>query len=74
MQDADIALITSLRELTSTVIESLSLGLPVVCLDHCGFSDVIDESCGIKVPVTNFSKIQTTYQTPFINYLRIKSY
>ena len=29
----------------------------MVCLDHCGFSDVIDESCGIKVPVTNFSKV-----------------
>lgn len=58
MQNADIALITSLRELTSTVtVESLSLGLPVVCLDHCGFSDVIDETCGIKVPVTNFSKV-----------------
>ena len=53
MRSAHVLLITSLRDLTSTVtIEALALGLPVVCLDHCGFAHVIDESCGIKVPVT----------------------
>ena len=46
-------LITSLRDLTSTVtVEALSLGLPIVCLDHCGFADVVNETCGIKIPVT----------------------
>jgi glycosyltransferase involved in cell wall biosynthesis len=54
MANAHVMLITSLRDLTSTVtIEALSMGLPVVCLDHCGFAWVVDESCGIKVPVTN---------------------
>jgi len=44
--------ITSLKDLTSTVLlEALSLGLPVVCPDHCGFSDVVDSSCGYKLPV-----------------------
>lgn len=52
VDDADIFVITSLRDLTSTVLlEALSLGKPVVCLDHCGFSDVVDESCGIKIPI-----------------------
>ncbi len=46
-------LITSLRDLTSTVtVEALALGLPSVCLDHCGFAHAIDDTCGIKVPVT----------------------
>jgi glycosyltransferase involved in cell wall biosynthesis len=44
--------ITSLFDLTSTVlIEALALGLPVICLDHCGFADVVTPECGIKVPV-----------------------
>lgn len=47
-----VMVITSLRELTSTVtVEALALGLPVVCLDHCGFVDAVDATCGIRVPV-----------------------
>jgi glycosyltransferase involved in cell wall biosynthesis len=47
-----IFVITSLYDLTSTVLlESLSQGVPVVCPDHCGFSDVINSDCGIKVPI-----------------------
>ena len=58
MSNTNISLITSLRDLNSSVtIESISLGLPVICIDHCGFSDVIDETCGVKVPLTNFNKI-----------------
>lgn len=52
MQTCHVMLITSLRDLTSTVtLEAISLGLPLICLDHCGFSDVVDDKCGIKVPV-----------------------
>ena len=58
MMSSHIMLITSLRDLTSAVtIESLTLGIPVVCLDHCGFSDAIDKSCGIKIPVTNMDEV-----------------
>lgn len=54
MSSSHLMLITSLRDLTSTVtIEALALGLPIVCLDHCGFAGVVDDSCGIKVPVTS---------------------
>lgn len=50
--NADVFVITSIKDLTSTVLlEALSAGKPVVCLDHCGFSDVVDASCGIKIPV-----------------------
>ncbi len=52
VSESDVFVITSLRDLTSTVLlEALSAGKPVVCLDHCGFSDVVDETCGIKVKV-----------------------
>ncbi|MBN2320693.1 MAG: glycosyltransferase family 4 protein [Acidobacteria bacterium] len=49
-----MAVFPSLLEATSTfVMQSLSTGLPVVCLDHCGFGDIIDDTCGIKIPVSN---------------------
>ena len=52
VNNADVCVVTSLWDLTSTVLlEALSAGKPVVCLDHCGFSDVVDESCGIKIPL-----------------------
>lgn len=52
MRSSHLMLITSLRDLTSTVIvESLAMGVPVLCPDHCGFSAVVDESCGIKIPL-----------------------
>ena len=65
MKQAHVLAITSLYDLTSTVIiEGISLGLPVVTLDHCGFSFVIDETCGIKIPVDNPKKI-------FINFTEV---
>jgi glycosyltransferase involved in cell wall biosynthesis len=54
MKSGHIFCITSISELTATVtLESLSLGLPIVCIDHCGFADIVDNSCGIKVPIDN---------------------
>ena len=39
MSQSHLMLITSLRDLTSTVtIEALVAGIPIVCLDHCGFA------------------------------------
>jgi glycosyltransferase involved in cell wall biosynthesis len=49
---AHIFVITSLSDMTSSVLmEAISLGVPVICLDHCGFRDVVTEKCGIKIPV-----------------------
>ncbi len=50
MRDSHIFVITSLKDLTSNVaVEAISLGLPVICLDHCGFADLVINNCGIKV-------------------------
>lgn len=52
MQSCHLFCITSLSDLTSTVIlEALSYGLPVVALDHCGFSNVITDNCGRKIAI-----------------------
>lgn len=54
MSAAHVLAITSLKDLTSTVLlEGLALGLPVVCPDHCGFSGVVTPECGIKLPATS---------------------
>ncbi|HMO26459.1 MAG TPA: glycosyltransferase family 4 protein, partial [Tepidisphaeraceae bacterium] len=50
VHEAHVFAITSLKDLTSTVLlEALSQGVPVVCPDHCGFSNVVTPECGIKV-------------------------
>ena len=52
--NAHIFCITSISDLTSTVtLEALSYGLPIICLDHCGFSHVVNDSCGIKINVSS---------------------
>ncbi len=52
VHQSHIFIITSMEDLTSTVLlEAISQGVPVVCPDHCGFSDVVNADCGIKVPV-----------------------
>ena len=58
MSEAHLLVISSLKDLTSTVLlEGLALGLPVVCPDHCGFSDAVTDACGIKVPPTDLETL-----------------
>ena len=50
---ADVFVFPSLQEGTPTVVlEALSRGLPVICFDRCGMGDVVNEDCGVKIPVT----------------------
>ncbi|RMG00712.1 MAG: glycosyltransferase [Nitrospirae bacterium] len=54
VHESHIFVITSMKDLTSTVtLEALSQGVPVICPDHCGFSNVITRDCGIKIPLKN---------------------
>jgi len=54
LNGCDVLAFTSLLEATSTtVMQSLSLGVPVICLKHCGFGDVITEDCGFPIPIHN---------------------
>lgn len=54
MQNSHVFTITSLSDATSTVLlEALSLGLPVIALNHLGFANVITDKCGIKIDITS---------------------
>jgi len=58
MHDSHVFVITSLKDLTSSVLlEALSQGLPIVCLDHCGFADIVDDTCGVKIPIDSVPSI-----------------
>ena len=53
MQGSDVFLFTSIMDATSTVVvEALQNRLPVVCFDTCGFGTVVDETIGIKIPLS----------------------
>lgn len=50
---ADLFVFTSLMEGTPhVVLEALSFGVPVVCHDACGMAEVVDEKCGVKIPLS----------------------
>lgn len=51
----DVCVLTSTREGTPhVVLEALGAGVPVICHDACGMGLVVDDSCGIKVPLADF--------------------
>jgi glycosyltransferase involved in cell wall biosynthesis len=53
MSNADILVFPSLHEgMPTVVIEALSMGIPVICLDHCGQGDAVTSDCGFKIRVT----------------------
>ena len=53
MSRCDVFALTSLVDGTSCVLnEAISLGLPAVCHNCCGFADLVDEHCGILVPLS----------------------
>ena len=59
MSDSHVFVITSLKDLTSTVaLEALSLGLPIISLDHCGFADLVNDKCGIKLKIESAHQIE----------------
>lgn len=54
LEQSDIFLFPSLREGGSwSLMEAMAIGLPVVCLDWAGMAISTDDSCAIRLPVTN---------------------
>ena len=53
MQQSDIFLFTSIDEGTPhVVLEALQNRLPIVCFDTCGQGDVVNDTIGVKIPLT----------------------
>ena len=54
LKSADIFLFPSLQEgLPVALMEAMSCGLPIICSEIRGNTDLIDESCGVMCPASN---------------------
>jgi len=75
MRDSHVFVITSLKDLTSTVaVEAIALGLPVISLDHCGFADLVTEECGIKIYPGSAEQIATDLASALSNIYRDEAF
>lgn len=55
LRNSDLLFFTSLKEGTpAVVLEALTLGIPVLCHDSCGHGDIVNEKCGIKIPMISY--------------------
>lgn len=54
VEESDVYLFPSLREGGSwALMEAMTIGLPVVCLDWAGMKITVDDSCAFKLPITS---------------------
>ena len=54
MAESDIMLFTSIMEATSTVVlEAISVGLPVLCFNTCGFGPIVRDFAGVTVEISD---------------------
>ncbi len=52
MHSADLFCFSSLRDTSGNVVlEALAAGVPVICFDHQGASDMVSAECGVKLAV-----------------------
>lgn len=66
MQTGHVMAISSLADLTSTVLlEALSLGMPSIALNHCGFANVINDDCGIKIDINSQKRVVHDFAMAF---------
>lgn len=57
MASSDIMLFTSIMEATSTVVlEAITVGLPVLCFNTCGFGPIVKDFAGITVELSDPNK------------------
>lgn len=58
-RNSDLFVLLSVSDLTTNVVfEALGNGLPVLCLDHHGYSEVVTKACGIKIRVSDASTMR----------------
>jgi glycosyltransferase involved in cell wall biosynthesis len=67
MSECDILGFPSMLEATSTTtMQALSLGLPVIALKLCGLEDVVTEACGVSVPVSDLRSVVADFANALV--------
>lgn len=68
--DADIFVLLSIKDLTTNVVfESLGAGIPIICLNHHGYSFIVNESCGLKIPLLRPDELRQHLAKELIQFL-----
>jgi len=68
----DALLFTSVRETSGLqLIEAMALGLPVICLDLHGASDVVPDNAGFKIPVTTPTEVAKGLATAMDRFAKV---
>jgi glycosyltransferase involved in cell wall biosynthesis len=71
---ADLFVFTSLRDTSGTVVlEALSHGVPVICLNHQGAGDMVTPECGIKIPPTEPAEVISALKDAIVTLSQNKS-
>ncbi|RPH51170.1 MAG: glycosyltransferase [Desulfobacteraceae bacterium] len=71
IDECDIFVCTNLLAAESTsVMQALSLGLPIICLRHGRESDIIDKTCGIPIKVGNLKSVINSYSSSLISLIQ----
>ncbi len=74
LKSADIFLFPSIQEgLPVALMEAMSCGLPVICSEIRGNTDLIDESCGILCPATDANAFKTAVENLIVDEALRKS-
>lgn len=54
MASSDVMLFTSIMEATSTVVlEAITVGLPVLCFNTCGFGPIVKDFAGVTIELSD---------------------
>ena len=72
---SDVHIITSLSEANTTVLwEAMSCYVPTISLNHCGMSDVLCQSCGVKIDLVCESEIVLKLEFELKKFISDKLY
>ncbi len=64
-------LFTSIMEATSTVVlEAITVGLPVLCFNTCGFGPIVKDFAGITVELSEPNKSVQDFAKELLNLYR----
>lgn len=64
MAESDLLFFTSIMEATSTVVlEAISVGLPVLCFNTCGFGPIVKDFAGVAIELTDPNKSVQDFAT-----------
>lgn len=70
ISESHFLFLTSVLDAATTVVfEALQSNTPVICHNTCGFGNIIDDSCGVKIPLSSSKKSATSFAKALDNLI-----